>query len=81
MKITVLGSGLIGQNIIKDLAREDKYDLTAADLYKNRLDAVRSLPNVTCVQADLKDAARIRSLIKGCDLVISAVPGFMGFIC
>ena len=79
MKITVLGSGLIGQNIIKDLARDDKYTLTAADLDKNRLDTVRSLPNVTCVQADLKDAARIRSLIQDCDLVISAVPGFMGF--
>ena len=79
MKITVLGSGLIGQNIIKDLARDDKYILTAVDLDKNHLDAVRSLPGVTCVQADLKDAARIHSMIQDCDLVISAVPGFMGF--
>jgi len=79
MKITVLGSGLVGQDIIKDLAKDDKYNLTAVDLDKNHLNAIQSLPSVTCVQADLKDAVRLHSLIQDCDLVISAVPGFMGF--
>jgi len=37
------------------------------------------LRRVTCVQADLRGAGRIHSSIRDCDLVISAVPGFMGF--
>jgi saccharopine dehydrogenase-like NADP-dependent oxidoreductase len=79
MKIAVLGSGLVGKDIIKDLAKDDKYDVIAVDLDKSNLDAVQSQRRVTCVQADLSVAARIHSTIQDCDLVISAVPGFMGF--
>jgi len=79
MKITVLGSGLVGQDIIKDLAKDDKYDVISVDWDKSHLDAIQSQRRVTCVQADLRVAARIHSSIQDCDLVISAVPGFMGF--
>jgi lysine 6-dehydrogenase len=79
MKIAVLGSGLVGRNIIKDLARDEMYDITAVDLDECHLDAVRSQKSVTCVQADLRIPERIHSAIQGCDLVISAMPGFMGF--
>jgi len=79
MKITVLGSGLVGQDIIKDLAKDDKYDVISVDWDKSHLDAIQSQRRVTCVQADLRGAGRIHSSIRDCDLVISAVPGFMGF--
>jgi len=79
MKIKVFGSGLVGQDIIKDLAKEGKYDVIAVDLDKSNLDAIQSQRCVSCIQADLRVAAQIHSTIQDCDLVISAVPGFMGF--
>jgi saccharopine dehydrogenase-like NADP-dependent oxidoreductase len=79
MKIAVLGSGLVGRDIIKDLVNEKRYEIIAVDLDKSNLDRIRSLPRVTCAQADLAAAANIHANIKDCDLVISAVPGFMGF--
>lgn len=79
MKIAVLGSGLVGRDIIKDLARDNEYDIVAVDLVKGNLNTVQSLSCVTCVQADLSAANQIHSIIRDCDLVISSVPGFMGF--
>jgi lysine 6-dehydrogenase len=79
MKITVLGSGLVGQDIVKDLAKDDKYSIVAVDLDKSHLDAIQSLRAVTCVQADLSVVDQIHEVIQDSDLVISAVPGFMGF--
>lgn len=38
MKIIVLGAGLVGSAIVKDLAREDEYDILAVDINQSALD-------------------------------------------
>lgn len=38
MKIIVLGAGLVGSAIVKDLAREDEYDVLAVDINQSALD-------------------------------------------
>ena len=43
------------------------------------LHASAELTGITTVQADLDNAETLKSLVKEHDLVISAVPGFMGF--
>ncbi len=79
MQICVLGSGLVGKAIIKDLAQERDFHITAVDINKENLEEVKAEQRVNCIQADLREASRLMSLVEKCDLVVSAVPGFMGF--
>jgi saccharopine dehydrogenase-like NADP-dependent oxidoreductase len=77
MNITVLGAGLVGSAIIKDLAHD--FDVTALDYSQAALDRLAGVARVTMRQADLSDAANITQAVGNAHLVICAVPGFMGF--
>ena len=79
MKITVLGTGLVGCAIVKDLAEEPGFHITAVDVNKQALRKLAAVPRVEVIQADLMEGGRIASLVANCDLAISAVPGVMGF--
>lgn len=79
MKIVVLGSGLIGSAMTADLAKDGNFEMVAADLRKESLISLEREFGVKTVQADLSKAGQISELIEGCDLVINAVPGFMGY--
>jgi saccharopine dehydrogenase-like NADP-dependent oxidoreductase len=76
-KIVVLGAGRVGKAIAIDLKK--KFHVVSADLNKEELDFLSSNYGIECVQADLSKAENISRLIKDASLVISAVPGFMGF--
>ena len=78
-QITVLGSGLVGSAIIKDLAMDSTLHLLAVDINQRSLDAVENLDNVQTRIADVNDPAVLANVIQDADLVICAVPGFMGF--
>ncbi|MDA1027662.1 MAG: saccharopine dehydrogenase NADP-binding domain-containing protein [Bacteroidetes bacterium] len=77
--ITVLGAGLVGSAIIKDLALESNYTITAVDLDENRLSDVKRLENVVIRQGSVVDTAFFDEVCKNADLVICAVPGFLGY--
>jgi len=76
-KITLLGAGLIGKAIAADLCQD--FDLTAVDVDAAALDRLRTRYPVKTVGADLTDPGAIRQVIRDTDLVIGAVPGFLGF--
>lgn len=76
-KITVLGTGYVGSAIAKDLSAN--YKITAADRNPQALDSLRNIQNISVVAADLTDRVALQELIKDSDLVVSAVPGFIGF--
>ncbi len=76
-KITVLGAGMVGSAIIGDLSEE--FDVTAVDLSIENLDKVKKKFYVKTIVADLTSESEIKNVVKDADLVISAVPGFMGF--
>jgi len=78
-KIIVLGAGLVGSAIVFDLAQEKEYQVTAADINPDALRNVADIPGVNSQQADLSNPDTIQSLVKDVDLVICAVPGFMGY--
>jgi len=61
-----------------DLAKESTFEVTCADISKKNLDKLSSFP-ITTIQKYLSDPENVRSLVKDCDYVINAVPGFMGF--
>lgn len=79
MRIIVLGAGMVGGAIAKDLAQEKNFKVTAVDLNQKALATLESEAPVTGVQADLRASDSVTSLVSDYDLVISAVPGFMGF--
>lgn len=79
MNIIVLGAGLVGSAITADLARESSFQVTSVDRDQQALDRVASMADVRTVQANLREEGRIGKLVADADLVVCAVPGFMGF--
>lgn len=79
MKVAVLGGGLVGGVIARDLARDHEFSVTVADVSEATLTRLSDAPGVTPVKADLADAAAIRRVVAGQDIVVGAVPGHMGF--
>lgn len=79
MHITVLGVGLVGGTIAEDLVQAGDYDVTAVDLDSRTLDKIAQKLPLKVIQADLQESSIIESLVAESDLVINAVPGFMGF--
>lgn len=74
--IIVLGAGMVGRAIALDLAKS--HNICSVDLSSASLGKVDN-QNITKIEADLSDSNKIKQLISDYDLVISAVPGFMGF--
>ncbi|MCB0074293.1 MAG: saccharopine dehydrogenase NADP-binding domain-containing protein, partial [Caldilineaceae bacterium] len=79
MQIAVLGAGLIGKTIAQDLAREAGFAVTSIDRDAAALAQLTAAAPVQGITADLRALATFDQLLAGFDLVICAVPGFMGF--
>ena len=77
MTILVLGTGLVGQAIVKDLAPQ--YKIIAADIDPVRLSPLSEIENVIIRQADLTDRDTFAALAEQADLVVGALPGFLGY--
>src|SRR4030067_2899251 len=75
-KVVVLGAGLVGRTIASELSKD--YQVTAVDLNSNRLKPLCE-KKINTIKADRSSDSDIKKVIKDCDLVIGALPGFMGF--
>ena len=75
-KIVVLGAGLVGKAIAIDLSKE--FDVTGADINEDALGALQQ-HGIATRKVDVTERESTRSLLESCDLVIGALPGFMGF--
>lgn len=75
-KIIVLGAGLVGKAIALDLS--PAFEVTSVDINDESLQALQA-HGVKTQKADLSDQALLSELIKPFDLVVGAVPGFMGY--
>lgn len=76
-KITVLGGGLVGSVIAKDLASEG-YDVLVADINSKEVsEKLKSFANIQVVKTDFSNQSEIKSAIAAADLVVGAVPGFL----
>jgi saccharopine dehydrogenase-like NADP-dependent oxidoreductase len=74
--VVLLGAGRVGAVMARDLAPDFK--VTLVDLRADLLAAMKSA-GITTRQADLRSAEAVRSVIHDADIVVGAVPGFMGF--
>ncbi|MDE2070603.1 MAG: saccharopine dehydrogenase NADP-binding domain-containing protein [Gammaproteobacteria bacterium] len=76
MKICVLGAGMVGGVMARDLA--GRHEVAAADRSATAL--ARLAPHgIATRQLDFADARAFVDFVRPFDLVVSAVPGFMGF--
>jgi len=76
-KVIVLGAGLIGRAIAIDLCH--KFDVTCADMHLPSLTELAEKHNIKTIQSNFSDKAALQNLITPYELVVCAVPGFMGF--
>ncbi len=79
MKITVLGAGLVGAPMARDLAQESGFDVLVADVRAEPLAALAEHAPVRTRRVDMSQQAELRALAADADIVLSAVPGFMGY--
>nr|NQU93785.1 saccharopine dehydrogenase NADP-binding domain-containing protein [Bacteroidota bacterium] len=79
MKVIILGAGLVGAPMAFDLARNGEFEVTVADLGQQALEKFSNRPDILTVQRDLSNPEYVKGLVKDFDMVLSAVPGFMGF--
>jgi len=78
-KIVVLGSGLVGGPMALDLAKDKDFKVTVVDVSAQALARLKKVKGVTTIQEDLSDIKTLKRIVQRQDMVISAVPGFMGF--
>lgn len=78
MHIAVLGAGMVGRTIAKDLS--EKFSVTSFDISEQSLQMLSAgCPDIKTIKADLGDHNSYAQLLKDVDVVVSAVPGFMGY--
>ena len=73
-RIVVLGAGLVGSVMAEDLSLQ--HEVTSVDISKDNLD---KLSGIETIIADVSNTNTLQNIIKDFDLVIGAVPGFMGY--
>jgi saccharopine dehydrogenase-like NADP-dependent oxidoreductase len=78
MKIAVLGAGMVGSAIALDLAK--KFDVTSFDLNEKNLKSLKEKNrSIQTIVQNLKDVSAYEAFLSPFDIVVTAVPGFMGF--
>jgi saccharopine dehydrogenase-like NADP-dependent oxidoreductase len=76
--ILVLGAGMVGSAIAIDLAKS--FSITLADFNLNTLETVKNWENsISILQLDVTNNIVLKNNLKDFDLVVCAVPGFLGF--
>ena len=77
MNVAILGAGMVGSAMAIDLSK--KFNVISFDISEKNLSALKDHSNIRLQQADLSEYESYPVLLKEADLVISAVPGFMGY--
>ncbi|HMN31780.1 MAG: saccharopine dehydrogenase NADP-binding domain-containing protein [Chitinophagaceae bacterium] len=77
-KIIVLGCGMVGSAIALDLSK--KHTVSVADFSENSLQKIQEKnKGIRTFQLDVTNIPELKKAIQDFDLVMCAVPGFLGF--
>ena len=68
---------MVGKAMAIDLSA--KHEVTSADIDQESLQYLSSNYPIKTLGVNLMEEERVAELVRDCDLVVSAVPGFMGF--
>jgi len=75
--IITLGGGMVGSAIARDL-KESNYNVTVAD-WDESIQSYLAQFDINYIKLDLLNNNILKKVLEGFDLVIGAVPGFMGY--
>ena len=77
-RIIVLGAGMVGSAMAIDLSK--KHHVTLTDLSISRLNHVsEKCKALSTLQVDVSDTIKLQAILVDFDMVVCAVPGFLGF--
>lgn len=79
MQVSVLGGGLVGSAIVKDLAQTPGFSVTVIDRSSDAVQRLKTEAKVQGCVVDLNALDDFSELLADANLVVCAVPGFMGF--
>lgn len=79
MRIVVLGAGRVGAAIVRDLAADERLEVTVVDRSEAALGALAGVPRVTTRVGDAGRPGNVPGLVTGHDLAVNAVPGPIGY--
>lgn len=78
MKIAVLGAGMVGRAIALDLAND--YTVCSFDNSEANLSSLKNINSaIQAITADLSQYNEYKKWLSPFDIVVTAVPGFMGY--
>jgi lysine 6-dehydrogenase len=79
-KAVVLGCGLVGATMARDLAADPSFEVTAFDVSQKNLDRLKGFPRLTPQCRDLGGPDQIKKAIADADIVVGAMPSTLGFM-
>ncbi len=79
MRVIIFGAGRVGAAMALDLAAEETFEVTVADIDPEALRPLSGIERLTPVRADLRTVDMIQRLAGTHDLVVGAVPGPLGY--
>ena len=74
----VLGCGLVGATMARELAADPEFEVVAADFAQNNLDKLRNCSGIRTIRVDLSDPGRVKEVIGDQDVVLGALPSRIG---
>jgi lysine 6-dehydrogenase len=77
-RVTVLGAGLVGSLIARSLADDGRFEILVCDRSEEALGSFAGLPRIATVRLDFARGASIAAAVASADVVVGAVPGFLG---
>jgi len=79
LKVIVLGAGFVGNVIARDLAEDPSIEVSIVDINQEVLDKLTHDYDLHGICADLSNPNIIKDIVKDFDLVIGALPSFIGY--
>ena len=76
--VAVLGAGLVGSLVARDLVADGRWSVLSVDRSEHALSRLRGIGNLETERADLSDPAEVARIAAKADVVVGAVPGFLG---
>ncbi len=76
--VLVLGCGLVGGPLTLDLVKDGDLKVSVADISKDALNRLND-KRIRKIQANLADENELSALLADFDLIVNAVPGFIGY--
>jgi len=80
-EVVVLGGGRVGGLLARDLATDPALHVTVVDRDSAALESLAQRAPVATERIDLSDGEAVRVLCRRFELVVGAVPGFLGLRC